>query len=109
MSLVRLKQKMRVAIRPLMWVIAGIFVLSCFTFYGNYNTSGGAAPASHLFAKVNGEDVPMGQFATALDREREMVRRFSDMGGTAATMDQQVETPRRAYEGILDQYAQAAA
>ena len=52
MSLVRLKHKMRRAIRPFMILFAVIFFVSCFTLYGSYTYSRTQQTAP--VARVNG-------------------------------------------------------
>ena len=55
MSLVRLKHKMRRAIRPFMILFAVIFFVSCFTLYGSYKYT--SAQQMAPVARINGVDI----------------------------------------------------
>lgn len=112
MSLIRARR----ALHSLVWVVpvfVFLFVLSIligaspFTG-GGRGARGGAmsGPGEARFARIDGQDISQRQFEESLERLRDQMTRFS---GGPVQMAQLAESPRFAYEQLLNEYAEAAA
>lgn len=107
MSLLTMRRKLD----QLTWVLgafAAVFILGIFLSF-NYNSAStaGSHQAGALFARINGQDVPMSRFASLVQGTRDQFAQFSS--GSPITVDQQQEWPRYAYDRLIEEYAQAAA
>ncbi len=60
MSLTTMRRKFKRAERPIWWLLIGIFVLGCFSFFGGYNGTGNSRVQADdlVVAKVNNEEMP---------------------------------------------------
>lgn len=114
MSLTRFRRKFRKTIKPVLLGFAGIFFLSCFTFYGSNiysrqrNTGG-----EFVIAKVNGEDIPRDLYdrtATMALRQLDTMARQQGQGKpTHVTFDQMHQARGRAFESVVDSWLKAQA
>ena len=112
MSLIRARR----ALHSLVWVVpvfVFLFVLSILIgaspFTGGGRGAGGGGmggPGEARFARIDGQDIPQRQFEESLERLRDQMTRFS---GGPVQMAQLAESPRFAYEQLLNEYAEAAA
>jgi parvulin-like peptidyl-prolyl isomerase len=83
-------------------------VLGAFVMYNTNANQPAARAGEGPFARINGKEIPMYEFESALAQTRDSFRMFAS-SGQPVTMQQQVEIPRYAYERILEEYAQATA
>jgi foldase protein PrsA len=114
MSLTRFRRKFRKTIKPVLLGFAGIFFLSCFTFYGSNmyraqrNTGG-----EFVIAKVNGEDIPRDLYdrtATMALRQLDTMTRQQAQGKPIhVTFDQMHQARGRAFESVVDSWLKAQA
>jgi parvulin-like peptidyl-prolyl isomerase len=72
MSLIRMKYRMRRAIRPFLLAFAVLFFISCFTLYGSYRFT---SAEEQYIAEVNGEKVPRADYEAARQQLLGMLRR----------------------------------
>src|SRR5436190_6675228 len=95
MSLVRLKHKMRRAIRPFMWLFAVIFFVSCFTLYGSYTYS--KVQQTAPVAKVNGADISDQEFKNS-------VHRIESMFGRQGGLETQWMAYKYGFDSVVEEY-----
>jgi parvulin-like peptidyl-prolyl isomerase len=95
MSLIAIKRKSQRILKPVLWLFAGIFLLSCFTLYGNYKVVQNEEQES--IAKVHDQDIPRAEYKHAYDRYRSW---FRSQGG----LDAQFMVARMAFDNLVDEY-----
>lgn len=106
MSLIRLQRRMK-QLFPLVTVFIAVFILGIFLSFnlsGTTALTANQAGGGHVFARINGEDVPMAEFAARLERFRNL---YGDLG--AAGVQMQAELPRYVYDQLVQEYAEAEA
>lgn len=101
MSLLRLKYKMRRAIRPLLWVFLAVFTATIFFGYSSYNKPTSAS-SSETIARVNGQDVSDADYDRAYNRMRGFL-------GRSGGLDMQMMVARYAFDQVVQEVLQQQA
>ncbi len=103
MSLIRMKYKMRRAIRPFLWAFLAVFVVSIFFGYGSYQT--GVQAQAKPIVRVNDQDVPREAYDQVFSRFRNF------LGARGGSLGSQMLYAGLAYDNLVEEFlrAQAAA
>lgn len=110
MSLTLLRRKFRKAIRPLVFGIAGVFIVSLFYGFGlgtyqRYENKGG----EFVVAKVNGEEIPRDLYERTATMMLRQYEQLAALQRTRVDFSQQHQARGRAFESVVDSFLKAQA